>query len=331
MYHLWHRLKYLLLLGARHLIIDERMVRVSMNLPKSVIIKEVGPRDGLQNEKQFIKTEDKIEWINMLSETGLSYIEITSFVNPKWIPQLADAIQVAKSVKRKQNITYAALVPNERGLEGALEANIDEVAVFMSASESHNQQNINKSIMETYPVLTPVIQGALAAGKTVRGYVSTVFGCPYEGEVTIDAVLSVSEQLFSLGIDELSLGDTIGVANPKQVEEVLTEVLKRYPSEKIAMHFHNTRGTALANILVALNLGITKFDSALGGLGGCPYAPGASGNLATDDLHYMLDKMGIETGIDQKQLIKAACFIEGKIGKLLPSHTMQAERSRNCY
>lgn len=301
-----------------------------MNLPSSVNIKEVGPRDGLQNEKQFIQTEDKIEWINMLSETGLSYIEITSFVNPKWIPQLADAIQVAKSVKRRQDITYAALVPNERGLEGALEANIDEVAVFMSASESHNQKNINKSIAETYPVLKPVIQEALAAGRKVRGYVSTVFGCPYEGEVSIDAVLSVSEQLFSLGIHELSLGDTIGVANPMQVEGVLTEVLKRYPREKIAMHFHNTRGTALANVLVALNLGITNFDSALGGLGGCPYAPGASGNLATDDLHYMLDKMGIETGIDREQLIKAALFIEGKIGKLLPSHTMQTERSRNC-
>lgn len=306
------------------------MVTISMNLPSSVNIKEVGPRDGLQNEKQFIQTEDKIEWINMLSETGLSYIEITSFVNPKWIPQLADAIQVAKSVKRRQDITYAALVPNERGLEGALEANIDEVAVFMSASESHNQKNINKSIAETYPVLKPVIQEALAAGRKVRGYVSTVFGCPYEGEVSIDAVLSVSEQLFSLGIHELSLGDTIGVANPMQVEGVLTEVLKRYPREKIAMHFHNTRGTALANVLVALNLGITNFDSALGGLGGCPYAPGASGNLATDDLHYMLDKMGIETGIDREQLIKAALFIEGKIGKLLPSHTMQTERSRNC-
>ncbi|NSL50802.1 hydroxymethylglutaryl-CoA lyase [Calidifontibacillus erzurumensis] len=298
-----------------------------MNLPNSVTVKEVGPRDGLQNEKQFIQTEDKIDWINMLSETGLSYIEITSFVNPKWIPQLADAVQVAKSIKRKKDITYAALVPNERGLQAALEVNIDEVAVFMSASETHNRKNINKSISETYIVLKPVIEQALSAGKSVRGYISTVFGCPYEGEISIDAVLSVSDQLFSLGIQELSLGDTIGVANPKQVEEVLTKVLDRFPREKIAMHFHNTRGTALANVLVSLNLGITKFDSSLGGLGGCPYAKGASGNLATDDLHYMLDQMGIHTGIDQEKLIQAAIFIEEKLGKPLPSHTMQTKRS----
>ncbi|HHW37991.1 MAG TPA: hydroxymethylglutaryl-CoA lyase [Bacillales bacterium] len=302
-----------------------------MNLPSSVTIKEVGPRDGLQNEKHFIPTEDKIEWINMLSESGLKYIEITSFVNPKWIPQLADAIQVAKSIHRENDITYAALVPNERGLQGALEANVDEVAVFMSASESHNLKNINKSIVATFPVLKPVIQEAIVAGKTVRGYVSTVFGCPYEGEVSTDAVLSVSEQLFALGIQELSLGDTIGVANPRQVEKALTEILKHFPQEKIAMHFHDTRGTALANTLVALNLGITKFDSSLGGLGGCPYAPGASGNLATDDLHYMLENMGVETGINRDQLINAALFIEKKLGKLLPSHTMQIERSQNCH
>ncbi|WP_194138497.1 hydroxymethylglutaryl-CoA lyase [Robertmurraya kyonggiensis] len=299
-----------------------------MSLPKKVTIKEVGPRDGLQNEKQMIKTEDKIEWINMLSETGLSYIEITSFVNPKWIPQLADAIQVAKSIKRKSDITYAALVPNERGLEGALAANMDEVAVFMSASETHNLKNINKSISDTYPVLKPVIQEGIAAGKSVRGYVSTVFGCPYEGNVSIDSVLAVSDKLFSYGIEELSFGDTIGVANPKQVEVVLTEVLKRFPKERIAMHFHNTRGTALANVLVALNLGITNFDSALGGLGGCPYAPGASGNLATDDLHYMLEGMGIETGLKRKELIHSARFLEEKLGKALPSHTMQTERSK---
>lgn len=300
-----------------------------MDFPKTVTIKEVGPRDGLQNEKQFIQTDDKIEWINLLSETGLSYIEITSFVNPKWIPQLVDAIEVSKSIIRKKDITYAALVPNERGLQRALEVNIDEVSVFMSASETHNRKNINKSISETFPVLKLVINEAIASGKKVRGYVSTVFGCPYEGKVSTDAVLSVSEELFSLGIYELSLGDTIGVANPKQVEDVLTEVLKRFPSEKIAMHFHNTSGTALANVLVALNLGITNFDSALGGLGGCPYAPGASGNLATDDLHYMLNSMGIDTGIKRKQLIQAALFIEEKLGNPLSSYTMRKERREN--
>lgn len=300
-----------------------------MDFPKTVTIKEVGPRDGLQNEKQFIQTEDKIGWINLLSETGLSYIEITSFVNPKWIPQLVDAIEVSKSIIRKKDITYAALVPNERGLQRALEVNIDEVSVFMSASETHNRKNINKSISETFPVLKLVINEAIASGKKVRGYVSTVFGCPYEGKVSTDAVLSVSEELFSLGIYELSLGDTIGVANPKQVEDVLTEVLKRFPSEKIAMHFHNTSGTALANVLVALNLGIANFDSALGGLGGCPYALGASGNLATDDLYYMLHSMGIDTGIQRKQLIQAALFIEEKLGNPLSSYTMRKERREN--
>ncbi|WP_017753938.1 hydroxymethylglutaryl-CoA lyase [Calidifontibacillus oryziterrae] len=298
-----------------------------MNLPNSVIIKEVGPRDGLQNEQAFIKTEDKIKWINMLSNTGLSYIEISSFVHPKWIPQLADALQVAKEITRNDKVTYAALVPNERGLQGALEAHIDEIAVFMSASESHNRSNINKSIDETYPVLKPVIQGALEAGRTVRGYVSTVFGCPYEGDVAKESVLSVADKLFELGISELSLGDTIGVANPKQVEDILSDVERHFPKEKIALHFHDTRGTALANTLVALNMGYSRFDSSLGGLGGCPYAPGASGNLATDDLHYMLDKMGISTGIDRTTLLKAAQFIEEKVGKKLPSHSMQAERS----
>lgn len=303
---------------------------VKLNLPNSVKIKEVGPRDGLQNEKQFMKTEDKIAWINRLSNTGLSYIEITSFVNPAWIPQLADALEVAKAIERKDGVTYAALVPNERGLQSALEANVDEVSVFMSSSETHNRKNINKSIEDTYPVLKPVIQDALIAGKTVRGYVSTVFGCPYEGNISTDAVIAVTDKLFELGVSEISLGDTIGVANPKQVETILLELTHRFPLEKLAMHFHNTRGTALANTLVALNLGFTSFDSSLGGLGGCPYAPGASGNLATDDLHYMLDKMGISTGIDRGLLIEAAQFIEAKLNKQLPSHSMQAERSRVC-
>ncbi|MCL6616142.1 MAG: hydroxymethylglutaryl-CoA lyase, partial [Anoxybacillus ayderensis] len=253
-----------------------------------VTVKEVGPRDGLQNEPTFIQTEDKIAWINQLSQTGLTYIEVTSFVHPKWIPQLADAYEVASRIERVEGVTYAALVPNKKGLEGALAANMDEVAVFMSASETHNRKNINKSIEETYPVLKEVIDEAKRENKTVRGYVSTVFGCPYEGKVSIERVISVSERLFELGIDELSLGDTIGVANPVQVQRTLEQILKRFPAEKIALHFHNTRGMALANVFASLQMGITIFDSSLGGLGGCPYAPGASGNLATDDLVYML-------------------------------------------
>ncbi len=291
--------------------------------PAKVTIKEVGPRDGLQNEATPIATADKIAWINLLSETGLSYIEVTSFVHPKWIPQLADAVEVAAGIRRKAGVTYAALVPNEKGLERALAAGIDEVGVFMSASETHNQKNINKTIAATFPVLEAVVKTAKQAGKTVRGYVSTVFGCPYEGPVAVDQVLMVADRLLAMGGDELSLGDTIGVATPKQVEEVLAIVLRRFPADRIAMHFHDTRGTALANILVSMEMGITTFDSSLGGLGGCPYAPGASGNVATDDLVYMLHGMGIETGIDVEQLTKAALFIRDKIGRPLPSRYLQ--------
>ncbi|MFS1511397.1 hydroxymethylglutaryl-CoA lyase [Chengkuizengella sp. SCS-71B] len=292
--------------------------------PEKVTLKEVGPRDGLQNEKAFITTEDKINWINQLSLTGLKYIEISSFVNPKWIPALADALEVAKGIHRVEGVTYAALVPNQKGLERALEANIDEAAIFMSASETHNQKNINKSMQDTFPVLREVVQDSLSAGKTVRGYVSTVFGCPYEGSVDVNSVLRVSETLFDMGISELSLGDTIGVANPKQVQELLELLLQRFPSEKLAMHFHDTRGTALANILASLEMGITNYDGAVGGLGGCPYAPGASGNLATDDLVYMLAGMDIETGVDQEKLFLAAKFIQEKLDRMLPSHNLQA-------
>ncbi len=295
-----------------------------MKWPEKVEIKDVGPRDGLQNEKIFISTEDKIAWINQLSQSGLTYIEVTSFVNPKWIPALADAYEVATGIERVSGITYAALVPNVKGLQRALEANIDEIAVFMSASEAHNQQNINKSIDETFPILEEVVKESLASGKSVRGYVSTVFGCPYEGPVMVDHIVRVSEHLFEMGIGELSLGDTIGVANPRQVQEVLEVLLKRFPAERLAMHFHDTRGTAMANVLASLEMGITKFDGSLGGLGGCPYAPGASGNLATDDLLYMLHGMGIQTGIDYETLLSAARFIQEKMGRKLPSHSLQA-------
>lgn len=296
--------------------------------PEKVVVKEVGPRDGLQNEQTLIPTQDKIEWINLLSETGLTYIEITSFVNPKWIPSLADALEVAKGIQRHKGITYSALVPNVKGLEQALLGGIDEVAVFMSASETHNRKNINKDIEQTFPVLREVVGEAKAAGKRVRGYVSTVFGCPYEGDVPTDQVIRVAEELFSMGVDELSLGDTIGVAVPRQVQEVLSLLLLRFPIDRLAMHFHDTRGTALANVVASLEMGMTIFDSALGGLGGCPYALGASGNLATDDLLYMLDRMGIETGIDGARLLEAAKFIQERLGKPLPSHNLQVQGDR---
>jgi len=303
-----------------------------MQLPTHVTIKEVGPRDGLQNEKTHLSTADKVQLVNLLSHTGLNYIEVTSFVHPKWIPQLADAVEVLQTIKRQKNITYAALVPNIRGLERALQAEVDEVSVFMSASESHNQSNINKTIHHTFPILEEVVTGAKAAHKNVRGYISTVIGCPYEGYIQPEKVLRVTEKLLEMGIDEISLGDTIGVGVPTQVESLLNELLKRYPVEHFAMHFHDTRGTALANILKSLEMGITKFDSALGGLGGCPYAKGASGNVATEDLLYLLDGMGIKTGVEMNKVLEAALFIEEKLGKTVASKQMaivRNERSAN--
>lgn len=298
-----------------------------MNLPKTVTIKEVGPRDGLQNEKQFINTEDKIQWINRLSKTGLKYIEVSSFVHPKWIPQLADSEEVLKSIKREQGVTYAALVPNIRGLERALRVQVDEVSVFMSASEGHNKSNINKSIDETFPVLKEVVDEAIKAKVNVRGYVSTVIACPYDGPVDPNQVLIVVDRLAEMGISEISLGDTIGVGVPTQVENLLTVLLKHFPPSLFAMHFHDTRGTALANVVKSLELGINTFDSSTGGLGGCPYAKGASGNVATEDLLYLLSEMNIETGVNMDALIDSAFFIEEKIGKTLLSKQMHIARN----
>ncbi|AMA52511.1 hydroxymethylglutaryl-CoA lyase [Bacillus inaquosorum] len=298
-----------------------------MSYPKKVKIKEVGPRDGLQNEPEWIATEDKIAWINQLSQTGLSYIEITSFVHPKWIPALRDAIDVAKGIDRVKGVTYAALVPNQKGLENALEGGIDEACVFMSASETHNRKNINKSTSETLQILKQVNDDAKKANLTTRAYLSTVFGCPYEKNVPIEQVIRLSEALFEFGISELSLGDTIGAANPAQVETVLEALLARFPANQIALHFHDTRGTALANMVTALQMGITVFDGSAGGLGGCPYAPGSSGNAATEDIVYMLEQMDIKTNIKLDKLLSAAKWIEEKMGKQLPSRNLQVFKS----
>ncbi|ARB37219.1 MULTISPECIES: hydroxymethylglutaryl-CoA lyase [Bacillus] len=298
-----------------------------MPYPKKVTIKEVGPRDGLQNEPVWIATEDKITWINQLSRTGLSYIEITSFVHPKWIPALRDAIDVAKGIDREKGVTYAALVPNQRGLENALEGGINEACVFMSASETHNRKNINKSTSESLHILKQVNNDAKKANLTTRAYLSTVFGCPYEKDVPIEQVIRLSEALFEFGISELSLGDTIGAANPAQVETVLEALLARFPANQIALHFHDTRGTALANMVTALQMGITVFDGSAGGLGGCPYAPGSSGNAATEDIVYMLEQMDIKTNVKLEKLLSAAKWIEEKMGKPLPSRNLQVFKS----
>ena len=298
-----------------------------MQLPKQVTLKEVGPRDGLQNERVHMETADKVQLVNLLSETGLNYIEVTSFVHPKWIPQLADAVEVLQAIKREKNCTYAALIPNMHGLERALQVNIDEASVFLSASESHNLKNINKKIDATFPVLKEVVLEAKSAGKQVRGYISTVIGCPYEGYIQPEKVVRVVDQLLEMDIAEISLGDTIGVGVPTQVERLLEHLFKRYPAEKFAMHFHDTRGIALANIMKSMELGVTKFDSALGGLGGCPYAKGASGNVATEDLLYLLDGMGIHTGVDMNALLKAATFVEQILGKPVSSKQMTIVRN----
>ncbi|MBX6352172.1 MAG: hydroxymethylglutaryl-CoA lyase [Thermoflavifilum sp.] len=297
------------------------------SVAERVWLREVGPRDGLQNESVSVPTDVKVELVERLADAGLTSIEVSSFVHPKWIPQLADADEVFARIRRCPGVEYSALVPNERGLERALKARVDAVHVFMSASESHNRKNINKSIDETYPVLQPVIQQAHAAGLPVRAYVSTVFGCPYEGRVPIEQVLRVVDKLLELGADEVSLGDTIGVAVPTQVTAVVEAVARRAPLDRISLHFHDTRGMAAANVYAGWLAGIRHFDGSIGGLGGCPYAPGATGNVATDDLLYLFHGMGVETGVDADRLQETAAWLEEKLGKPLPSHARQVARS----
>ncbi|HEX8034098.1 MAG TPA: hydroxymethylglutaryl-CoA lyase [Ktedonobacterales bacterium] len=284
------------------------------NLPRRVTVVEVGPRDGLQNEKGVVSTADKIGFIDLLSAAGFPVIEATSFVSPKAVPQLADAAEVMAGIERKPGVRYTALVPNRKGMERALAAGVDEVAVFTGASETFVQHNINTSIAGSIENFRPVVETARAAGKRVRGYISTAFGCPYEGHVAPEAVVRVADLLLGLGVDELSIGDTIGVATPNQVVEVTELLLGRMPVERVAMHFHDTRGTALANVLAALQVGISIFDSSTGGLGGCPYAPGASGNLATEDLLYLLHGLGIETGVSLDAVVVASRFLAGVRG-----------------
>jgi hydroxymethylglutaryl-CoA lyase len=294
------------------------------HLPRKVTIYEVGPRDGLQNEARQVPTADKIAFIDALSASGLQHIEITSFVSPKWIPQLADAVEVAQRVKRRPGVSFSALVPNRQGLERAMAAGMREIAVFLSASEAHNKKNINKTIAETLTAFEPVVEPALATGMKVRAYVSTVFGCPYEGDVDPAATLGLCKTLRQMGVYQLSLGDTIGVANPAQVERVLDTILAEVPIDEVAVHFHDTQGTALANCLVAVTMGVTTIDASVGGLGGCPYAPGAAGNLATEDVVAMLHAMGLETGIDLEKLIACSRLAESFVGHDLPSKYLKA-------
>lgn len=293
-------------------------------LPDQVSIYEVSPRDGLQNEALPIPIEGKKLLLSALVEAGLKRIELTSFVSPRWVPQLADAEQLAREFRAPPGVTLSALCPNAKGLERAQAAGLQEIAVFMSASETHNKKNTNKSIAESLEVFHEVVPPALAAKMRVRAYVSTVWGCPYEGNVAPQSSLSITRALLELGCYQVSLGDTIGVATPLDVKRLLALFLAEFSASQLALHFHDTRGTALANALVGLDLGIRDFDAAVAGLGGCPYAPGAAGNLATEDLVYLLQGMGVNSGVDLDKLIEAGKVAEKVVGRRLPGKVHQA-------
>src|SRR5476651_1678575 len=295
---------------------------------KRVTIVEVGPRDGLQNEHASVSTADKIEFVNRLSAANLPVIEVSAFVSPKWVPQMADAADVFAGITRAPGTRYTALVPNLAGLDRAMAAGVTEVAIFASSTETFSRKNINQSIDESLAGYALVCDRAIAAGLRVRGYLSTAFGCPFEGEVAPDRVADVAARLSALGVFEVVISDTIGIAHPGQVPRVLDAVLARLPVDHVALHFHDTRGTALANVLASLPYGIGTFDASAGGLGGCPYAPGAAGNLATDDLVYMLDGLGVETGVSLEALSEASAFIGARLDHRLPSRYAQARAAK---
>lgn len=297
-----------------------------MPLPSFVKIYEVGPRDGLQNEKDLIDTAVKIELIDRLSATGLKFIETTSFVSPKWVPQLADAADVLSGISRAPDVTYSALVPNEKGMAGALAAQVPEIAIFTAASEAFTQKNINCSIAESLERFMPVLEQARTHNMRVRGYISTVIACPYAGDIDPAAVSAVAADLLELGCNEISLGDTTGVGTPNRIRALIDDVAGAVPLEKLALHCHDTYGQALANIYTGLEMGIATIDSAVGGLGGCPYAKGASGNVATEDVLYMLAGLGIETGVNMHAVSEASWFLARHLNRPPASRVAQALR-----
>ncbi|MEC7523120.1 MAG: hydroxymethylglutaryl-CoA lyase [Myxococcota bacterium] len=293
-------------------------------LPSEVSVYEVSPRDGLQNEAVTVPTTRKVRLIEALVASGLSRIEITSFVSPKWVPQLADGDEVARIAPRTEGVTFSGLCPNARGLERAQAAGIEEIAVFISASETHNRKNVNKTVEDTLAGFREVIRPAVDQGIRVRGYVSTLWGCPYEGEIDPREGLRIAHELLAQGCYQISLGDTIGVGTPVQTKRILELFLSEIPSEQLALHMHDTRGTALSNILVGLEEGIRTFDASVGGLGGCPYAPGAAGNVATEDLVFMLHGMGVSTGVDLERLVAAGQVAAAIVGHELPGKVHKA-------
>ena len=301
-----------------------------MSWPKYVKIVEVGPRDGLQNEKKQVSTAVKVELINRLSETGLSVIEVGAFVSPKWVPQMADSAEIVRTISKKPHVTYPVLVPNRQGFDSAMEAGAKEIAIFAAASESFSQKNINCSIEESIDRFLPVMDAAKSQGVRVRGYISCVLGCPYEGEIKPEAVAKVAKKLHDLGIYEISLGDTIGTGTPLTVRQMIEAVAHMVPLSQLALHFHDTYGQALANLLMGLEMGVATIDSSVAGLGGCPYAKGATGNVATEDVLYMLHGMGITTGIDFNKILEAGWFISDELGRAPVSRVSLAYRQKGC-
>jgi len=293
-------------------------------LPPRVRVVEVGPRDGLQNEHVSIATADKVTFVQALAAAGHTRIEVSAFVSPHWVPQMADAAGVFRGIAREPGVRYTALVPNDAGLTRALEAKADEIAIVAAASETFSIRNINQGVEESLRAYAAVCARATAAGLPVRGYLSTCFGCPFEGAVPIGHVVELTARLIDLGVYEVALSDTIGVAHPGQVADLIGAVVARTPTERLALHLHDTRGTALVNVYAGLQAGVTTFDASAGGLGGCPYAPGATGNLATEDLLYMLDGLGIVTGVRLDGIIEASRAIEPHVGHLLPSRVYRA-------
>ncbi|MCB1663320.1 MAG: hydroxymethylglutaryl-CoA lyase [Pseudomonadales bacterium] len=300
-----------------------------MALPKQVRMVEVGPRDGLQNEPGKISTAVKVELVNRLAQAGLKTIEAASFVSPKWVPQMADSAELMRQIQRYPGVTYTALTPNLKGFENALACGVDEVAIFAAASEQFSQKNINCSVAESLRRFEPIMMAAKAQGIKVRGYISCVLGCPYQGEVPVSAVVQVAKQLVSMGCYEVSLGDTIGVGTPRKTQQMVEAVAKEVAIEQLAVHCHDTYGQALANIYAALELGIAVIDSSVAGLGGCPYAKGASGNVASEDVLYMLNGLGIDTGVDLESLIAAGQFIMQALGRRTGSKVANALISKN--
>jgi isopropylmalate/homocitrate/citramalate synthase len=296
---------------------------------RRVTVVEVGPRDGLQNEKVRLSLDDKTRFVDLLSDAGLPVIEVAAFVNPKRVPQMADSEALFTRIVRRPGVRYTALVPNLAGLDRAAAAGVSEIAIFAAASDSFSRANINQSIEESFATYQAVCDRARSLNMRIRGYLSTAFGCPYEGDVPVQLVAALSKRLLDLGAFEVAVSDTIGIAHPAQVAVVVNAVAERLPLGAIALHFHDTRGTALANVLTALTLGVTTFDASAGGLGGCPYAPGASGNLATDDLIYMLNGLGVETGVSLEALSAASRFIATRLDHALPSRYAQAARAHD--